>query len=118
MATDVRRTSVQVLTLSEAAAVARVSPRTLAREIAAGRLIATRVRGCVRILASDLDRYLQAQRATCRSDAAAIAGRLASSTLGADLSALLPPARTRSSSSGACARASKIIELDERRGSR
>lgn len=118
MTTEVKRALVRVLTLSEAAAEARVSPRTLAREIAAGRLIATRVRGCVRILASDLDSYLHAQRTSCRSDAAAIAGRLASSTLGVDLSALFPPARTRSNSSAASARASKIIELEERRGSR
>lgn len=47
-----------VYTLDEAAAEARVSVKTLRREIKDGKLRARRLRGGLRILAADLTRYL------------------------------------------------------------
>jgi excisionase family DNA binding protein len=46
--------SAELLTRAEVAQALRVSQRTVAREIAAGRIAVVVIRGCVRILASVL----------------------------------------------------------------
>lgn len=113
------RSSPLPLTYAQAAACVGVSVRTIKREVADGHLVPVRIRGCVRILASDLQTYLQARRIpACPSDDTAKDGRLASSTLGVGLAALLGPGRTRSSSSAAPATASTIVELAEHRATR
>lgn len=100
------------LTYAAAAELAGVSVRTIKREVADGRLVPVRIRGCVRILASDLQAYLETRRApACPSDVTAKAGKRACSTLGVGLAELLGPGRTRSSSSAAPATGSTIVEL-------
>ena len=47
-----------VLTISEAAKVARISETTLRKEIKAGRIRTRRIAGCVRVLDEELARYL------------------------------------------------------------
>ena len=75
----------EVFTIPEAAADAKVSPSTIKREIRCGRLIATRIRGCVRISREDLEDY----KRKCRSVATAEDGKFAFSTVAGDLAALL-----------------------------
>lgn len=104
----------EVLTTQEAAARARVSARTLVREILDGRLATVRIRGCVRILAADLDAYLQSHR-QCQSDRTVAHGKSASSTRVRGLAALLRVDETRRNSSAATAPGSKIVALAERR---
>jgi excisionase family DNA binding protein len=109
----------KLLTLQEVAEQLRVSPRTVKREIAAGELPTVPVRGCTRILASDLDAYLQAKRKTaCPFVPTVKAGRHAFEVVAMPLRELLGPGRTRSNSKGARAHASKIVELAEARLSR
>ena len=103
-----------VLTLHEAAARARVSIKTLGREIAAGKLSVLRIRGCTRILAADLDAYLTSAR-RCLSAATAPNSRPECSSLGVGLAALLGLDGTLRSGRGATARRSTIIALDARR---
>ena len=109
-----------VLTIAEAATRLRVSLRTLKREIAEGAIATVTIRGCVRILAADLDAYLNARRRThpCPSVATAKAGRPECSTWGIGLSARLGPGRTRSSTSAAPAPPSPIVELAAHRATR
>lgn len=47
-----------VLTVREAAALAKVSEATIRREIAAGRLKSRRIASCRRILRAEFDRWL------------------------------------------------------------
>jgi hypothetical protein len=55
----------ELLTIKECSERAKVSPRTIWREIGDGKLVAIRVRGSLRILLGDWERYLQ----QCRSPA-------------------------------------------------
>jgi excisionase family DNA binding protein len=52
-----------LLLVSEAAQVARVSTSTITREIADGRLAATRIRSCLRIRSDELARWLDERTA-------------------------------------------------------
>lgn len=104
----------ELYTLEVCARKADVSVSTLKREIVAGRLIATRIRGTVRIAPSDWEEYTR----TCRSVATAEASKFGSNTLGVGLAARLRLSRTRASSKGATATASPIIELAEQRSIR
>lgn len=54
--------SVPLLSVAEAATALRVSPRTVRRMVDAGELPSLKVRHQVRFLASDVDRYVAAQR--------------------------------------------------------
>lgn len=80
-----------LLTVDDAAAEARVSPKTIERDIRAGRLAVVRIRGCVRIQRTAWEDYLKA----CRYVATGTDGRFDFSTAAGDLAALLLPARTR-----------------------
>lgn len=82
-----------MLTLRAAAAQLAVSERTIRREIADGRLLAIRVRGCFRIRPEDLAAYLDAQ---CQSAKSATAGKFdCASAVASALSALYRPAPPR-----------------------
>lgn len=50
-------------TVAEAAAKVGVSPKTIRREIADGKILTRRIRGCVRILDAELARYLESYEA-------------------------------------------------------
>lgn len=50
------------LTISEAGRVARLSGRTLRREIDAGRLVACFVGRCIRIRPADLETWMESRR--------------------------------------------------------
>jgi hypothetical protein len=76
------------------AAKAKVSPRTLRREILAGNLVATRIRGAVRISPADWEEYLK----KCRSVVTEKDGRYEFSTAVVDLPVLLRLGKTRCSS--------------------
>jgi excisionase family DNA binding protein len=78
-----------LLTLPAAAAQLGVSPRTLEREIAAGRLAVVRIRRARRVEQAEIERYIAAGRQACRSGSAETVGRCASPLAVADaLSAL------------------------------
>jgi excisionase family DNA binding protein len=91
-----------MLTLSEAATRLRVSPSTVRREIADGRLAAVRVRRRILVSPAAIEQYL----AACPSAATATAGR--SESLQEAVAALsrhfhpAPPAPTRSRSRLRC----------------
>ena len=102
------------LTVEECAASAKVSPKTIRREIKDGRLKAAPIRGCIRIRREDWEEY----RRQCRSENTAEAGKFEFNTAGLDLAKLLGPGRTRSRSSASCASGSRIVSLDERRATR
>ena len=103
-----------VYTIEEAANEAGVSTSTIKREIADGRLIPTRIRGCVRIAREDLEGYIK----QCRSVPTEKAGKSDFSTTGDELAALLGDMLTPSSSRGEPATVSQIIALDDRRRTR
>lgn len=66
----------QLLTIHEVADLLRASPRTVDREIAAGRLGIVRIRRRRLIEAAELDRYIAENRVReCQSDSVAIAGK-------------------------------------------
>jgi len=104
----------ELLSLEQCARKADVSVSTLKREIVAGRLVATRIRGRVKIHPRDWGEYLQ----QCRSVATDEASRFGSNTLGVGLAARLALTGTRRSSRGATATGSPIIELAEQRSIR
>lgn len=84
--------SPMLLTIDEAAAEAKVSPKTIERDIRAGKLSVVRIRGCVRIQREAWEEYLK----QCRYVATGKDGKFDFSTQGGDLAALLLPVRTRS----------------------
>ena len=102
------------LPIPAAAAEIGVSPKTLRREIAQGRLAVVRVRSRVLVLRTDLTTYLETHR-RCQSAATAPGGKPAFKLLASDLADLLDLGKTRSSGSGASARSSTIIALDAHR---
>lgn len=82
-----------LLTKAEAALLARVSEKTIAREIAAGRIPATRIRGAVRIAHADLEEYLR----QCRSVATVEVGKFAYSMPAGGFKSRWPVQSTRPS---------------------
>ena len=100
-----------LLTKAEAAQRAKVSEKTITREIAAGKLTPTRIRGAVRIAAEDLEEYLK----KCRSAATARPGKYVCSLPGEGLAALLGIGETLRNLNVDTPSRSKIIALDERR---
>lgn len=98
-------------TLQECADKVRVSVKTLQRDVAAGRLVTTRIRGRVRIAPSDWEAYLK----QCRSVATVRDGKSEFSTGGAGLAKLLRLDRTPFRSRGGSGSVPQIVELDARR---
>lgn len=94
-----------LLTVEECAAQARCSPRTIKRQILAGKLKATRIGSLVRIRADDWESYL------CRSGNTEPAGKSGFSTVGDDIARLLQLAPTRSTSKRGSGSESAILEL-------
>src|SRR5690349_17966018 len=101
-----------LLTLEQCAARAQCSPRTIKRQILAGKLRATRIGSLVRIRAEDWEEYL------CRSGATETAGKSAFSTVGDDIVRLLQLAPTRSTSKQGSGSESTILALAGYRATR
>lgn len=75
----------EMFTVAEAAYILRVSPRTLEREISAGRLAVVRVRRSRRIEPEELRRYIATGRqVACRSENVETSGRSGSHSAVAD----------------------------------
>lgn len=108
--------NLNVLTIGEAAQRLGVSTRTVRREIAAGRLVVIKIRGCVRIASEDLDQYIRGSR--CQSVATVEDMRPAYSLPADDLADLLGLTATRRSGRRAPDSGSMIVELAERRATR
>ena len=95
----------ELLTIEQCAAKAQCSPRTIKRQILAGKLKPTRIGSLVRIRAEDWEEYV------CRSGATEQAGKSGFSTLGDELAGLLRLAPTRSTSKRGSGAESTILEL-------
>jgi excisionase family DNA binding protein len=102
----------ELLTVEECAAKAKCSPRTIKRQILAGKLKATRIGSLVRIRAGDWEEYL------CRSGDTVPAGKSGFSTAGDDIARLLRLAPTRNISKQGSGSGSTIHELAERLATR
>ena len=104
----------ELYTIERCAEMADVSESTIKRDIAEGKLTATRIRGAVRISPSDWEEYLK----KCRSVHTEEAGKFGCNTLGVGLAARLGLTETpRNSSAGSSSR-SRIVELAARRAIR
>ncbi len=101
-------------TIEEAAAKLRVSPSTVKREIAEGKLVPTRYRGCTRIAPQDLEEY----RKKCRSAGTAGDGKSASEASSQKSADHFGVIATLPNLNAALAKGSKIVALDERRRTR
>jgi hypothetical protein len=105
---------IELYTIEECAAKARVSPKTLRRDIADCKLITTMVRGCPRIAPNDWEEYLR----KCRSDATVKDGKSAFNMPVVGLAELLQRDRTPRPLKRNSGSKSTIIALDERRATR
>jgi hypothetical protein len=102
------------MSIEECADIARVSVSTIKRDIADGRLVATRYRGCTRIAVGDFEDY----RKRCRSAGTVQAGKSVFSTMALDLPKLLGLTETPRNTRGASSKESQIIALADRRATR
>jgi excisionase family DNA binding protein len=89
-----REVNDDLYTVEQVAAKLDVSPKTIRREIAAGKLVPTRIRSAVRIAPADFEEYKKA----CRSVATARDGKYDFSTGDVDLAGLLRLDQMHSSS--------------------
>lgn len=94
-----------LLTVERCAELAQCHPRTIKRQILAGKLKCVRIGSLVRIRAGDWEEYL------CRSGVTEQAGKSAYSTAGEDIARLLQLAPTRSTSKRGSGSESTILEL-------
>lgn len=104
----------ELYTLEVCAKKGDVSVSTLKREIVAGRLVPTRIRGRVKIHPSDWGEYLR----KCRSVNTEADMKSGFSMPAGDLADLLGAVATLPNLSGERATVSKIIALDARRPTR
>ena len=102
----------ELLTVEQCATKAQCSPRSIKRQILAGRLKVVRIGSLVRIRPSDWEEYL------CRSGATAPAGKSASSTVAEDIVRLLQHVPTPTSLKRGYDSSSTILELAGYRNTR
>jgi excisionase family DNA binding protein len=101
-------------TIAECAAKAKVSARTIRREIADGKIRFSKVRGCIRITAEAWEEY----RRQCQYVATAEDTKPAFNMPADDLAALLGLTGTPRNGKRATATGSRIVELAAHRATR